>query len=80
MAQVKINFNVFLFFSFSVNSDGLSPLDVAVLSNNRSLAKMLVTFGAQEGNQCEYNFFLYNYFLSSKLYFLRLLKNKDNKF
>ncbi|XP_033214419.1 ankyrin repeat and fibronectin type-III domain-containing protein 1 isoform X3 [Belonocnema kinseyi] len=35
----------------SVNSDGLSPLDVAVLSNNRALAKMLVTFGAQEGNQ-----------------------------
>ncbi|XP_025074583.1 uncharacterized protein LOC105429245 isoform X3 [Pogonomyrmex barbatus] len=35
----------------SVNSDGLSPLDVAVLSNNRPLAKMLVAFGAQEGNQ-----------------------------
>ncbi|XP_069684957.1 ankyrin repeat and fibronectin type-III domain-containing protein 1 isoform X3 [Periplaneta americana] len=35
----------------SVNSDGLSPLDVAVLSNNRQLAKMLVAFGAQEGNQ-----------------------------
>jgi hypothetical protein len=29
-------------------------LDVAVLSNNRQLAKMLVTFGAQEGNQCAY--------------------------
>jgi ankyrin repeat protein len=38
----------------SVNSDGLSALDVAVLSNNRQLAKMLVTFGAQEGNQCAY--------------------------
>lgn len=38
---------------FSVNSDGLSPLDVAVLSNNRPLAKMLVAFGAQEGNQCK---------------------------
>ncbi|KAG5309279.1 ANKF1 protein, partial [Pseudoatta argentina] len=35
----------------SVNSDGLSPLDVAVLSNNRPLAKMLVAFGAQEGNR-----------------------------
>ncbi|XP_076233710.1 ankyrin repeat and fibronectin type III domain containing protein wide awake isoform X2 [Calliopsis andreniformis] len=35
----------------SVNSDGLSALDVAVLSNNRPLAKMLVAFGAQEGNQ-----------------------------
>ncbi|XP_018342286.1 PREDICTED: uncharacterized protein LOC108748561 isoform X2 [Trachymyrmex septentrionalis] len=35
----------------SINSDGLSPLDIAVLSNNRPLAKMLVAFGAQEGNQ-----------------------------
>ncbi|XP_020294341.1 ankyrin repeat and fibronectin type-III domain-containing protein 1 isoform X3 [Pseudomyrmex gracilis] len=35
----------------SVNNDGLSPLDVAVLSNNRPLAKMLVAFGAQEGNR-----------------------------
>nr|CAD7431543.1 unnamed protein product [Timema monikensis] len=35
----------------SVNSDGLSPLDMAVLNNNRQLAKMLVAFGAQEGNQ-----------------------------
>ncbi|KAJ8957396.1 hypothetical protein NQ318_004876 [Aromia moschata] len=35
----------------SVNNDGLSPLDVAVLSNNRSLVKMLVSFGAREGNQ-----------------------------
>ncbi|RZF48884.1 hypothetical protein LSTR_LSTR003264 [Laodelphax striatellus] len=35
----------------SVNSDGLSPLDVAVLSNNRQLAKMLIAFGAREGNQ-----------------------------
>ena len=38
-----------------MNSDGLSPLDVAVLSNNRQLAKMLVTYGAQEGNQCKYH-------------------------
>ncbi|XP_074035951.1 ankyrin repeat and fibronectin type III domain containing protein wide awake isoform X3 [Leptinotarsa decemlineata] len=36
----------------SLNSDGLSPLDVAVLSNNRPLVKMLVSFGAREGNQC----------------------------
>ncbi|XP_043281006.1 uncharacterized protein wake isoform X2 [Venturia canescens] len=35
----------------SVNSDGLSALDVAVLGSNRSLAKMLVAFGAQEGNR-----------------------------
>ncbi|XP_073995813.1 ankyrin repeat and fibronectin type III domain containing protein wide awake isoform X3 [Rhodnius prolixus] len=34
-----------------VNSDGLSPLDVAVLSNNKSLIKMLISFGAQEGNE-----------------------------
>ncbi|KAJ8923141.1 hypothetical protein NQ315_001695 [Exocentrus adspersus] len=35
----------------SVNSDGLTPLDVAVLSNNRPLVKMLISFGAKEGNQ-----------------------------
>ncbi|KAK0091746.1 hypothetical protein PV326_002758 [Microctonus aethiopoides] len=35
----------------SVNGDGLSPLDVAVLGNNKSLVKMLVAYGAREGNQ-----------------------------
>uniref|UniRef100_A0A1B6E9F7 Ankyrin repeat and fibronectin type-III domain-containing protein 1 n=1 Tax=Clastoptera arizonana TaxID=38151 RepID=A0A1B6E9F7_9HEMI len=35
----------------SLNSDGLSPLDVAVLSNNKPLTKVLIAFGAQEGNQ-----------------------------
>ncbi|XP_028166658.1 uncharacterized protein LOC114357309 isoform X1 [Ostrinia furnacalis] len=35
----------------SLNSDGLSPLDVAVLSTNRQLAKMLMEFGAKEGTQ-----------------------------
>ncbi|XP_058794771.1 LOW QUALITY PROTEIN: ankyrin repeat and fibronectin type-III domain-containing protein 1 [Phymastichus coffea] len=37
----------------SLNADGLSTLDVAVLNNNRQLTKMLITFGAQEGNQCK---------------------------
>uniref|UniRef100_A0A182PSI1 Ras-associating domain-containing protein n=1 Tax=Anopheles epiroticus TaxID=199890 RepID=A0A182PSI1_9DIPT len=32
----------------SLNSDGLSPLDVAVLSNNRSMTKMLLQQGAVE--------------------------------
>ncbi|XP_019761936.1 uncharacterized protein LOC109538936 isoform X3 [Dendroctonus ponderosae] len=35
----------------SINSDMLSPLDIAVLSNNRSMAKMLISFGAKDGNQ-----------------------------
>ncbi|XP_066139820.1 ankyrin repeat and fibronectin type-III domain-containing protein 1 isoform X3 [Euwallacea fornicatus] len=35
----------------SINSDLLSPLDIAVLSNNRSMAKMLTSFGAKDGNQ-----------------------------
>ncbi|XP_054282965.1 ankyrin repeat and fibronectin type-III domain-containing protein 1-like isoform X2 [Macrosteles quadrilineatus] len=35
----------------SVNSDGLTPLDVAVLSNNRGLTKVLLTQGAREGNK-----------------------------
>ncbi|KAK6643358.1 hypothetical protein RUM43_004863 [Polyplax serrata] len=33
-----------------VNGDGFTPLDVAVLTNHKSLAKMLLAFGAQEGN------------------------------
>nr|XP_049699473.1 ankyrin repeat and fibronectin type-III domain-containing protein 1 isoform X5 [Helicoverpa armigera] len=35
----------------SLNADGLSPLDVAVLATNRQLAKMLMEFGAKEGTQ-----------------------------
>lgn len=35
----------------SVNNDGLSPLDVAVLANNRTLTRVLMGFGAKEGNQ-----------------------------
>ncbi|XP_075973832.1 ankyrin repeat and fibronectin type III domain containing protein wide awake isoform X2 [Anticarsia gemmatalis] len=35
----------------SLNADGLSPLDVAVLAPNRQLAKMLMEFGAKEGTQ-----------------------------
>ena len=42
-------------FVCSLNNDGLSPLDVAVLSNNRPLVKMLVSFGAREGHRCKYN-------------------------
>ncbi|XP_037301789.1 uncharacterized protein LOC119192046 [Manduca sexta] len=38
----------------SLNADGLSPLDVAVLSTNRPLVKMLMEFGAKEGTQCKY--------------------------
>ncbi|CAK1552726.1 unnamed protein product [Leptosia nina] len=35
----------------SINADGLSPLDVAVLTGNRTLANMLMEFGAKEGGQ-----------------------------
>uniref|UniRef100_A0A8D8YBP6 Ankyrin repeat and fibronectin type-III domain-containing protein 1 n=1 Tax=Cacopsylla melanoneura TaxID=428564 RepID=A0A8D8YBP6_9HEMI len=35
----------------SMNSDGFTPLDVAILSNNASLVKLLISFGAQEGNK-----------------------------
>ncbi|XP_045772116.1 uncharacterized protein LOC123872037 isoform X3 [Maniola jurtina] len=35
----------------SLNPDGLSPLDVAVLASNRQLARMLMEFGAKEGTQ-----------------------------
>ncbi|XP_023175628.2 uncharacterized protein LOC111602668 isoform X5 [Drosophila hydei] len=35
----------------SINIDGLSALDVAVLSNNRSMTKMLLQHGALQGSQ-----------------------------
>lgn len=35
----------------SMNSDGLSPLDVAVLSNNKPLIKVLISYGAQDGRK-----------------------------
>lgn len=35
----------------SVNSDGLTPLDVASLSNNRSMTKVLLQHGALQGSQ-----------------------------
>jgi hypothetical protein len=36
-------------FAYSVNSDGLTPLDVASLSNNRSMTKILLQHGALQG-------------------------------
>nr|XP_017035089.1 uncharacterized protein LOC108083703 isoform X2 [Drosophila kikkawai] len=35
----------------SINNDGLSALDLAVLSNNRSMTRMLLQHGAMEGSQ-----------------------------
>ncbi|XP_074106059.1 ankyrin repeat and fibronectin type III domain containing protein wide awake isoform X3 [Cotesia typhae] len=35
----------------SVNSDGFSPLDLAVLGNNKALINILIAHGAREGNQ-----------------------------
>lgn len=43
----------YLINSFSINSDGLSALDLAVLSNNRSMTRMLLQHGAIEGSQCK---------------------------
>lgn len=42
----------------SLNTDGLVPLDVAVLSNNRSMTKMLIQHGAIEGTQCKFMFLI----------------------
>lgn len=39
------------FFVRSVNSDGLTPLDVAFLSNNRELVRLLLANGATEGKK-----------------------------
>jgi ankyrin repeat protein len=54
-------------FCSSLNNDGLSPLDVAVLSNNRPLVKMLISFGAREGHRCKYNIFFH--FFLGRLFF-----------
>lgn len=35
----------------SVNNDGLSALDIAVLNNNKSVARLLMTFGARENDR-----------------------------
>jgi ankyrin repeat protein len=40
---------IFICFVHSVNSDGLTPLDVAFLSNNRELVRLLLIHGATEG-------------------------------
>lgn len=37
----------------SLNSDGLTPLDIAVLSNNRLMTKMLLRHGAKENTERE---------------------------
>lgn len=39
------------FFLRSVNSDGLTPLDVAFLSGNQDLVRLLLMHGATEGKQ-----------------------------
>ena len=38
----------------SYNSDGLSLLDVALLTSNVDMVKLLAKHGATEGLQCEY--------------------------
>lgn len=48
----------------SLNSDGLAPLDVAVLSNNRPMTKMLLQHGAFEGGKGKYT----NYRLNNEFF------------
>lgn len=40
---------------YSVNSDGLTPLDVAFLSNNRELVRLLLAHGAMEGKPIKFH-------------------------
>ncbi|GAB0088266.1 Ankyrin repeat and fibronectin type-III domain-containing protein 1 [Sergentomyia squamirostris] len=56
----------------SVNSDGLAPLDVAVLSNNRSMTKMLLQHGATDRTQFKGNSTLGNHLNS-------LLRDAENR-
>ena len=43
-----------LFLSYSVNSEFLTPLDVAVMTNNIPMAKMLLSNGARESPLCKW--------------------------
>ncbi len=38
---------------YSYNSDGLSLMDVAVLTNNTEMVKLLIQHGAREGMECK---------------------------
>ena len=49
---VTIKF-IHIFFS-SYNSDGLSLMDVAVLTNNTEMVKLLIQHGAREGTECKF--------------------------
>lgn len=43
------------------NSEGLLPLDIAIMTNNVPMAKLLLRAGAKESPHCEYRSFI-NYF------------------
>lgn len=50
------SFLLFIFPStciYSYNSDGLSLMDVAVLTNNTEMVKLLIQHGAREGMECK---------------------------
>ncbi|KAL5285155.1 ANKFN1 family protein [Megaselia abdita] len=53
-SNVDVNVN-------SLNSDGLTPLDIAVLSNNRLMTKMLLRHGAKENTERKYSNHLGNH-------------------
>lgn len=44
---------------FSVNDEGLTLLDVAVMTNNIPMAKMLLLHGAKESPLCEFVFLVF---------------------
>ncbi len=39
-----------------MNSEDLTPLDIAVMSNHVPMAKMLMSHGARENPKCELTF------------------------
>lgn len=52
----------------SYNSDGLSLLDVALLTSNVDMVKLLAKHGATEGLQCEYPFIKsFHFFLLNRM-------------
>lgn len=41
------------------NSEGLLPLDIAIMTNNVPMAKLLLRAGAKESPHCEYENVMY---------------------
>jgi ankyrin repeat protein len=37
-----------------MNEDGFAPLDIAIMTNNMPLAKIMLKYGAKENTKCKF--------------------------